>query len=445
MGSDLQLITLDPGHFHAALFHKETLPGISPVVRVFAPLGPDLTLHLNRMAGFNARAERPTDWRLEIYAGPDFLDRMLEQEPGKIVVLSGRNKPKIKRIRASVERGFHVLADKPWIIESSDFPELEKTVRSPAAKRVVAYDAMTQRFEVTCLLARELVQDAAIFGTPAAGSLQQPSVLMESSHALLKEVAGAVNLRPDWFFDIRQQGESLADAGPHLVDQVTWTLFPEKVLDYAGDINVLQAERWPVKISRSQFETVTGRRGFPAFLQDSLKDDQLQFWCNNRLDYTVRGQHVRIVTSWEFNPGGGKDSHRTVFVGTGARVEILCGQAQGFVPELYVKARDVDPNRSLRAALDRKIADLRLQYPGLELESAPDGFKLVIPAALHSSHEAHFAALTGRFLSYVRAPQSVPTWETSHLLAKYYVTTRGVALGRKAARRESTSGTRVDR
>ena len=54
------LITLDPAHFHATLIHKEMLPGISPLVHIFAPLGPDLIAHLNRLIGFNTRPKNPT-------------------------------------------------------------------------------------------------------------------------------------------------------------------------------------------------------------------------------------------------------------------------------------------------------------------------------------------------------------------------------------------------
>ena len=39
---DIQLITLAPGHFHATLFQKEMLPGVSPRVHVYATLGPTL-------------------------------------------------------------------------------------------------------------------------------------------------------------------------------------------------------------------------------------------------------------------------------------------------------------------------------------------------------------------------------------------------------------------
>jgi len=106
-------MTLDPGHFHAGLVQKEMYPGASRTVHVYAPLGTDLTEHLNRIAAFNTRKENPTSWELEVHACTDFLERMLREKPGNVVVLSGRNRTKIDRIKASVESGLNVLSDKP--------------------------------------------------------------------------------------------------------------------------------------------------------------------------------------------------------------------------------------------------------------------------------------------------------------------------------------------
>jgi hypothetical protein len=36
-----------------------------------------------------------------------------------------------------------------------------------------------------------------------------------------------------------------------------------------------------------------------------------------------------------------------------------------------------------------------------------------------------------RFLDYVRNPEALPAWEKANMLAKYYVTTMGVELGRR--------------
>ena len=123
--SDVRLMTLDPGHFHAALIQREMYPGVAARVDVFAPLGPDLIEHLKRISSFNRRAELPTAWVTEVHASPDFFERMLRERPGNVVVLSGRNRGKIDRIVASVRAGLNVLADKPWILKSDDLPKLE--------------------------------------------------------------------------------------------------------------------------------------------------------------------------------------------------------------------------------------------------------------------------------------------------------------------------------
>ena len=84
-------------------------------------------------------------------------------------MLSGRNKGKIARIGQSVAAGLSVLADKPWILESRDLPTLEAVLAEADTKRVTAYDIMTERFEITSMLQRELVNDRATFGEPLPG------------------------------------------------------------------------------------------------------------------------------------------------------------------------------------------------------------------------------------------------------------------------------------
>ena len=89
--ADVRLMTLEPGHFHAALIQKEMYPGVAPRVDVYAPLGFDLFEHLKRVDASNRRADKPTHWESEIHAGPNSFDRMLRERPGNVVVMSGRN------------------------------------------------------------------------------------------------------------------------------------------------------------------------------------------------------------------------------------------------------------------------------------------------------------------------------------------------------------------
>ncbi len=53
----VRLVTLDPGHFHAALVQKSMYANVDSTVHVYAPDSPDLQLHLGRINGFNTRAE----------------------------------------------------------------------------------------------------------------------------------------------------------------------------------------------------------------------------------------------------------------------------------------------------------------------------------------------------------------------------------------------------
>src|SRR6266852_944471 len=103
--TEARLMVLDPGHFHAALVQKEMYPWLSPRVSVYAPLSPDVLDYLNRIALFNTRKANPTSWEIELHTGPDFLERMLRERPGNVVIMTGRNRPKIDRALASVETG----------------------------------------------------------------------------------------------------------------------------------------------------------------------------------------------------------------------------------------------------------------------------------------------------------------------------------------------------
>ena len=158
---DVRLMTLDPGHFHAALIQKEMYPGVAARVDVYAPQGWDLDEHLKRVVAFNRRAEKPTTWQTELHTGPDFFERLLKEHPGNVVIMSGRNRPKIDRIAQSVGAGLNVLGDKPWILTAAELPKLDAVLADADRKGVMAYDIMTERFEITTILQRALVNDAA--------------------------------------------------------------------------------------------------------------------------------------------------------------------------------------------------------------------------------------------------------------------------------------------
>src|SRR6186997_120329 len=115
----VQLVTLDPGHFHAALVQKTMYDDVDSVVYVYAPEGNDLKLHLDRINAYNSRAESPTSWKEVVYTGNDFFEKMIADKKGNVVVLSGNNEKKSEYIIQSLQNGLNVLADKPMVIESN--------------------------------------------------------------------------------------------------------------------------------------------------------------------------------------------------------------------------------------------------------------------------------------------------------------------------------------
>ena len=80
------------------------------------------------------------------------------------------------------------------------------------------------------------------------------------------------------------------------------------------------------------------------------------------------------------------------------------------------------------SAVRARIAALAGRWPGLDAEEISSGIHIAIPERFRVGHEAHFAQVANRFFEYVRSPESMPPWERSYMLAKYYVTTRGVEL-----------------
>jgi predicted dehydrogenase len=430
--SDARLMTVDPGHFHAALVQKDHVSGVASRVDVFAPLGPDLYEHLKRIDSFNRRGERPTNWGLDVHTGPDFFERMLRERPGNVVVLSGRNSTKIDRIGRSIEAGLHVFADKPWILKSADMPKLEAALAAADQRGLVAFDIMTERFEITSMLQRALVNDRASFGEIVTGSEAEPGVYMESVHYLMKLVAGAPNIRPAWFFDSSEQGEGLNDIGTHLVDLVQWTLFPDQALDYRTDVRVLDGQRWPTTVAEPGFKRVTGGSGYPEFLAPAIKDGTFEYYCNTLVTYALRGvvTKLNVIWDWEASEPSG-DTHFAVYRGSRSRVEVRQTRGDKFRPELYVVPVDVAAHPQVLGAVRAKIAALQQDFPGVSVEDRGQEIHVAIPDTFRVGHEAHFAQVLSQFLKYLHDRRALPSWERPNMLAKYYVSTTGTEISHR--------------
>ncbi len=424
-----RLVTLDPGHFHAALVQKTMYPDVDSIVQVYAPAGNDLQLHLDRINSYNTRKDLPTHWTEDVYTGSDFFEKMIAEKKGNLVVLSGNNKKKTDYILASLENGFHVLADKPMVIDATGFEKLKRSFEIAKQNKLLLYDIMTERFEINTVLQKTLSMIPEVFGTLEKGTVEQPAITKESVHHFYKYVSGAVLTRPAWFLDVTQQGEGLVDVMTHLVDLVQWECFPETAIDYTKDIEVQKAERWSTPVSINQFRTLTKQNEIPDYLQGVLNDTTIQVYANGAIHFAIKGVHAKTSVTWNYKaPDGTGDTHYSIMRGTKANLVIRQGKEEQYQAQLYLEPTTKDQNYA--TALQTAVQQLSAKYPGLSLEKSSNGWKLKIPDALKEGHEAHFARVTENFLQYLKQ-NNMPDWEIPNMLAKYYTTTTGLAMAKK--------------
>src|SRR5690606_25120964 len=148
---------------------------------------------------YNSRAEAPTHWVEKVYTGNDYLQKMLEEKKGNVVVIAGNNKLKTEYIKKSVDNGMNVLADKPMAISTAGFDTLRQAFADAKDKGVLLYDIMTERSVAASVLQRKLAMMPSVFGELEKGTTDSPAIVMESVHRYYKQVSGKPLIRPDWF------------------------------------------------------------------------------------------------------------------------------------------------------------------------------------------------------------------------------------------------------
>ncbi len=428
----VHLVTLDPGHFHAALVQKSMYPDVDSNVYVYAPPGPDVRSHLEKISAYNTRQQDPTRWNEHVYTGVGYVDQMISDKKGNTVVLAGNNREKTIYILRSLEGGFNVLGDKPMVIDDQAFGQLRRAFDTAAAKNLVLYDIMTERYEITSILQRELAAIPAIYGTQEKGDPQKPGVVASSIHRWYKEVSGSTLIRPAWFFDVTQQGEGIVDVMTHLVDLVQWGCFPDQTLDYTKDVRVDHARHWTTDLTRTQFRTITGMDEFPDFLKKYAghkKDSILKVYANGEIYYQLKGIYVRATVTWTYDaPPGAGDTYSSLMRGTKANLIILQDTPQHYQPTLYIEPVTTDPG--YEQTLTAQFTTLQAKYPGITLQKEGRRWEVIIPDHYKEGHEAHFARVTEKFLGFVKN-HNMPAWEVPNMIAKYYTTTKGLELARK--------------
>tara|TARA_R100001143_G_scaffold63497_1_gene70964 strand:- start:207 stop:1622 length:1416 start_codon:yes stop_codon:yes gene_type:complete len=421
---EIRLMTLNPGHFHAALVQKEMIQQVHPTVHIFSPGGTDLELHNQRIDAFNTRSDSPTDWDLNIYTGEDYFEKMLTERPGNVMVVAGNNRSKTDYILEAVKNGINVLSDKPMAINSEGWSKLNEAFRQAEEHDVLLYDIMTERYEVNSRVQRILSQNRNLFGTLIEGDADNPAVIKQSIHHLYKIVSGSPLRRPVWYFDVEQQGEGIVDVTTHLVDLSLWGTFPNQPIYHEEDIELLNARRWPTILSAQQFENITGASEFPDYLQNQLENGSLPYYSNGEIDFTIRGHHVNVSVEWAYQaPPGGNDSHYSLMRGTLADLVIRQGRDQNFQSTLFIEPVENIDREQLENELNSAVEQLQEEFPGTTYQATENGWQLDIPGELYLGHEAHFGKVAEAYFEYL-VEGELPDWEVPNMITKYYITTQ---------------------
>lgn len=157
----------------------------------------------------------------------------------------------------------------------------------------------------------------------------------------------------------------------------------------------------------------------------------LQVFSNGEINFKIRNVHARVSVSWQYQaPDGAGDSHYSIMRGSKATLIIRQGGEQHYRPELYVEATDAFEAASYENRLINAVQTLERKYPGLELaksKTAKNQWQILIPDALRTSHEAHFAEVSQKFLGYLQEGK-LPDWEVPNMLNKYYITTKALEM-----------------
>ena len=420
----IKLIVVEPGHFHAALVQKSTYDDVDSTVHVYASDGPEVNAYLAGIERYNTREQDPTNWNEQVYKGADFFEKAISEKAGNLVILAGNNQKKTDFIKQSVEAGLNVLADKPMAINTEGFEKLKGAFAIAKEKNVLLYDIMTERYEVTNSLQRDLAQSEVIFGELLKGSPSDPSVVKESVHHFYKHVSGQPLVRPQWFYDVEQQGEGIVDVTTHLVDMIQWAAFPEQVIDYQNDVVIGDVKRYATKLTLDQFKASTKAEQFPEYLSKDVKDGVLNVYANGEINYKLKGVHAKAIVIWNYQaPEGTGDTHYSIMKGSKANLVIRQGKEQNFKPVLYIEP--ITKDAGYEAQLSEAFKAAQDKYPGIELKKIATGWEVVIPQEYEVGHEAHFAQVAKKYMGFLK-DGNLPEWEVPNMITKYYITTEAL-------------------
>ena len=408
------MVVINPVHYHAALIQKNKLENVSDTVNVYAPEGKELNAYLNTIKLFNGRKEHPTNWLESVHICNNCMDSLPVASKGDFIVLACPNNKKADYILSSVMKGYNVLSDKPMAININNFKKLKEAYDLAKEKGILIYDLMTERYDILNILVRKLISNKCFFGNFDGG------VSMSSVHHFFKNVAGSFLVRPEWYYDVGQQGEGITDVTTHLIDLVFWQCFPNEEI-YPEDIKLTAATHYSTPITLQQYEQSTGANSFPNYLNYCSRDSTIDVMSNGTISFEVKQLPVDISVRWDFEaPDGSGDTFTAEYKGSKASIKIIQDKNTDFKKQLVLKASE--------ESIKKVFFALKKDFPSLSMTPYRNGSWIFDVAPEDNlSHEEHFNLVCDAFLDYLQNNE-LPKWEISNTITKYFITTESVRI-----------------
>lgn len=418
----IQMIQLDPTHSHAAAAQNDQLDCLDSTVFIYAPDTNAIEPYLRQIKVFNSRQENPTNWNEQIYFGNDYLEKMVADKKGNVVVLAGNNRLKIDYMEHSIKAGMNVFSDKPMVIDQAGFERLKNCYQLANQKGLLLFDMMTERYSLINRVQLALMKDSMLFGRLTKGTKAHPAIFESSVHHFYR---GGKGSRPAWYFDVLQQGEGVVDVTTHLIDLAFWKTFPQQAIDYHKDIKVLDANHKAVRITKSEFSAATSLPEIPLSLASYIKDSMLSIFASGDISFNVKGVYAAVNVEWRAaTPKGGNDIRNAYAEGDKSIVfiEQEFGRSK---PRLCIQKRNNVSDKNFKEQLDKSFALLQKDFPGISWSAEGKLIQINMPAELEVKRDITFKVFTDYLLHH-----SLPKWEIPNTLAKYFITTTALEMAK---------------
>ena len=149
------------------------------------------------------------------------------------------------------------------------------------------------------------------------------------------------------------------DVTTHLVDLVQWESFPNKIIDYKTDIEMINAKRWTTDLTLEEFTLSTGLEEFPDYLQSVVSGGLLKVYGNGEINYKINGIHAKV--------SGSADTHYSIMRGTKANLVIRQDAEENYKPELYIEPVEGEDIAAFEASVTKHVKELAGTFEGLDV------------------------------------------------------------------------------